>query len=128
MNEIQPNVSILRLIKLGPALAKIFVFSFARRRLSDYPDDFKSAFCGRYVDGIFALFSSPDHAGKFKEYLYSKHLKIDFSIEKEKNECLPFLDVKIFCENGKFTTNALIRPSVEFTPTSKFLYLKIKLV
>ena len=37
-----------------------------------------------------ALFSSPDHAVKFKEYLPSKHLKTNFSIEKEKDDCSPF--------------------------------------
>ena len=50
------------------------------------------------VDGIFALFSSPDHADKFKEYLSPKHPKINFSIEKDKDDCLPFLDVNIFRE------------------------------
>ena len=49
-----------------------------------------------YLDNIFALFSSPNHADKFKEYLPSKHSNINFSIEKEKHGCLPFLDVNIF--------------------------------
>ena len=62
-------------------------------------------FYRRYVDEILALFSSPDHADKFKEYLPSKHLNIIFSIEKEKDGSLPFLDVNIFCENEKFATN-----------------------
>ena len=35
----------------------------------------------------------------------SKHPNINFSIEKEKDSCLPFLDVNIFCENEKFATN-----------------------
>ena len=66
------------------------------------------------------MFSSPDHADGFKEYLSSKHPKINFSIEKEKNGCLPFLDVNILRENKKF---------VEFMPNSKVLFLKhIKLV
>ena len=54
---------------------------------------------------IFALFSSTDHADKFKEYLSSKHPNINFSIEKEKDGCLPFSDVNIFLENEKFATN-----------------------
>ena len=48
---------------------------------------------------IFALFSSPDYPDKFKKYLSSKHPNISFSIEKEKDGCLPFLDVNIFREN-----------------------------
>ena len=79
---------------------------------------------------IFALFSSPDYPDKFKEYLSSKHHNISFSIEKEKDGCLPFLDVNIFRENEKFATSVYTkRPSVEFIPTLKVLYLKhIKLV
>ena len=61
----------------------------------------------RYVDDIIALCSSPDHVDKFKEYLSSKHPNITFSIEKEKDGCLPFLDVKIFHENEKFATRVL---------------------
>ena len=39
----------------------------------------------------------------------SKHPNINFSIEKEKDGCLPFLDVNIFCENKKFATNVYRR-------------------
>ena len=90
---------------LGPALANIFMCSFESKWLRDCPNDFKPVFYRRYVDDIFALFSSPDHADKFKEYLSSKHPNINFSIEKKKDSCLPFLDVKIFRENEKFATN-----------------------
>ena len=85
-------------------------------------------FYRRYINDIFVLFSSPDHADKFSEYLSSKHPNIKFSIEKEEDGCLPFLDVNTFRENDKFATNRR-RPSVGFIPTSKVLYLKqIKLV
>ena len=90
---------------LGPALANIFMCSFESKWLPDCPNDFKPVFYRRYVDDIFVLFSSPDHADKFKEYLSSKHPNINFSIEKEKDSCLPFLDVNIFRENEKFATN-----------------------
>ena len=42
------------------------------------------------------MFSSPDHADKFKEYLSSKHPNTKFSIEKEEDGCLPYLDINIF--------------------------------
>ena len=46
----------------------------------------------------------------------SKYSNINFSIEKEKDSCLPFLDVNIFRENEKFATNVYRkkRPSVGF--------------
>ena len=90
---------------LGPALANIFMCSFENKWFGDCPNDFKLVFYRRYIDYIFVLFSSPDHADKFREYLSSKHPNIKFSIEKEEDGCLPFLDVNIFRENDKFATN-----------------------
>ena len=90
---------------LGPALANIFMCSFESKWLTDCPKDFKPVFFRRYIDDIFVLFSSPDHADKFREYLSSKHSNIKFSIEKEEDCCLPFLHVTIFRENDKFATN-----------------------
>ena len=61
-------------------------------------------FYRRYVDEVFALFSSSDHVHKFEEYLPSKHANINFLIEKKKDGCLPFLGINIFLENKKFAT------------------------
>ena len=88
----------------GPALVNIFMCSFESKWLQDCPNDFKPVFYRRYVDGICALFSSLDHANKFKEYLSSEHTNINFSIEKDEDGCLP-LDVNIFSENEKFASN-----------------------
>ena len=52
--------------RLGPALANIFMCSFESIWLRDCPNDFKPVFYRRYVDDIFALFSSPDHADETK--------------------------------------------------------------
>ena len=77
---------------------------FESKWVRDCPKDFKPVFFRRYVDDIFALLSSTDHADKFKEYLSSKHPDINFSKEKEKNGCLPYLDINIFRENEKSAT------------------------
>ena len=90
---------------LGPALASIFMCSFQSIWLRDCPTNFKPVFYRRYVDGIFALFSSSDHGDKFTEYLSSKTLNINFYIEKDKDYCLPFLDVNNFLENKKSEIN-----------------------
>ena len=86
---------------LGPALANIFMCSFESKWLCDCPHDFKPAFYRSCIDDIFALFSSPNHADKFREYLSSKHPSIKFSVEKEEDDCFPFLDINIFHENDK---------------------------
>ena len=62
-------------------------------------------FYRRYIDDILMIYSSPDHADKFREYLLSKHPNIKFSIEKEEDGRLTFLDINIFRENDKFATN-----------------------
>ena len=51
------------------------------------------------------MFSSLDQAEKFKKYLSTKHPNINFSLEKENDGCLSFLDVNILREKGKFVSN-----------------------
>ena len=68
---------------LGPASANIFMCSYESKWLRDCPNDFKPVFYRRYIDDIFVLFSPPDYADKFREYLSFKHPTIKFSIEKE---------------------------------------------
>ena len=46
---------------------------------------------------------------KVKENLSSKHPNIIFSIEKEKDGCLPIVDVNIFLEKNKFATDVYRR-------------------
>ena len=115
---------------LGPALANIFMCSFESKWLRDFPNDFKPVFYRRYIDDIFVLFSSPDHADKCREYLSSKHRNIKFSIEKDEDGHLPFLDINIFRENDKSATNVYRKKTFSGVYTNfKSLWLKhIKLV
>ena len=94
-------------VAMGSPLGQphIFICSFGSKWLRNYANDFKPVFYRRYIYDIFVLFSSPDHADKFREYLLSKHPNIKFSIQKEEDGRLPFLDINIFRENDKFATN-----------------------
>ena len=77
------------------------------------------------MDDIFELFSVPDLVYKFKEYLSSKHHNKNFSVEKEKDGCLPFLDVTFFVKRRNFQLPSIEkRPSVGFIPTPADLYLQ----
>ena len=51
------------------------------------------------------------------------HLNIKFSIEKEEDGCLPFLDVNIFRENDKFATNVYRKKTFNgiYTNFKKFI-------
>ena len=46
----------------GPALANIFMCIFEIKWVWDCPNNFKPVFFRRYIDGIFVLLSSLDHA------------------------------------------------------------------
>ena len=52
-----------------------------------------------------SLFKRPEHVKAFIDYMNSKHKNINFSFKIEKDGQMPFLDVNVFCENGKFVTN-----------------------
>ena len=41
----------------------------------------------------------------FVDYINSKHKNINLSFETQKDEQMPFLDVNVFRDNGKFVTN-----------------------
>ena len=110
---------------LGPALANIFMCNFENKWLKDCPHSLKHVFYRRYVDDIFVLFSSLDQAEKFKKYLSSKHPNINFSLEKENEGRLSFLDVNIFVKKESLSLMFIEkRPSVVFILTSTASYLK----
>ena len=90
---------------LDPALASAFMCSFESKWLPDSPNHFKPVFYRRYVNKIFGLFSSSDHANKFREFLSSKHPNINFSINKDEYYCLSFLGSDIFYQNERFVTS-----------------------
>ena len=113
---------------LGPALANIFMCSFESKWLRDCPNDFKPVFYRPYIDDIFVLCSSPDHADKFREYLSSKHPNIKLSIEKEEDGCLPFLDINILRENDQFATNVYRKKGGIYTNFKSFTPETYKMV
>ena len=86
--------------------------SFENKWLCDCLKDFKPVFYRRYINDIFLLFSFPDHADKFRKYLLSKPPNIKFSIEKQEDGRLPFLDINIFLGNDKFATNVYRKKTI----------------
>lgn len=93
----------------GPALVSIIICSFENKQFKNCSHGLISVFYKRYVDDIFVLLSSLDHAEKFKTYLSSKHANINFSLEKEIDGCLSFSDINVFREKGKFATSVYRR-------------------
>ena len=113
---------------LGPTLANVFLCHHEKKWLNDCPNNFKPVFYKRYVDDIFVLFKKSEHVQLFVNYMNSKHKNISFSYEAEKDGAMPFLDVNIFREKGKFVTNVYRKETFTgvYTNFSSFIPLEYK--
>ena len=80
------------------------------------------------MDDIFVLFQNPEHVKPFVDYMNSKHKKINISFETEKDGQMPFLNVDLFHENGKFVTNVHRKETFAgvYTNFSSFIPLEHK--
>ena len=77
---------------LGPALANIF-FGFYEEKL--FSQKSKPSTYFRYVDDTFAMFRNEEESNNFFKQLNCLHPSLKFTFEKEKNNCLPFLNVNV---------------------------------
>ena len=104
-------------------LANIFLCHYEKIWLDSCPKEFKQVYYSRYVDDIFALFSSPEHVERFRNYISCQHNNINFSSDVEANNSFSFLDVKSTRENGIFTTSVYRKPtfSGDFSNFTSFL-------
>ena len=97
---------------LGPALANAFLCFYEERWLDECPNEFRPVYYRRYIDDTFILFKHPSHVSEFLQYLNSRHANITFTHETEKNNNLPFLDVKVTKEStGQFSTSVYRKPT-----------------
>jgi hypothetical protein len=79
---------------LGPILADIFMSDLESKVFVSY-DGNLPIFYKRYVDDVFLAFNDYDDCELFLEYFNSRHPCIKFTLETEKDNCLPFLDVLV---------------------------------
>ena len=96
---------------VGPTLAKAFLFHFEKNWLRNCPSDFKPPYYRRYVDDIFVLFTSPRHLEAFRNFLNGRHANLSFTIEREKQNTMSFLDIAIIREHRTFTTSVNRKPT-----------------
>ena len=89
---------------LAPVLANLFMGFHEDHWLKNYHKPDSVLFYRRYVDDIFCIFNNETDATDFFNYLNLQHPNIKFTLEKEINNCLSFLDVKI----NKLTDNCVI--------------------
>ena len=100
---------------LGPALANIFVGYYEEKLFSQTQ---KPSTYFRYVDDTFAIFDHEAEADEFLTKLNCLHPSLKFTFEKEKEKCLPFLDVYVE------RTDAGLETSVYRKPTFTGQYLR----
>ena len=87
---------------LSPALANIFV-GFHESRLFD--NTVKPGVYFRFVDDTFAIFGSELDCDHFKGKLNLLHPALKFTVEREQNNSLNFLDVLVEKDGTGFLTN-----------------------
>ena len=92
----------------GPALANIFV-GYHEKKLFSQTQKPPTYF--RYVDDTFAIFDHKAEAGKFLNKFNCLHLSLKFTFGKEKDKCLPFLDVYIERADIGFKTSVYRKPT-----------------
>ena len=79
---------------LAPVLANLFLGHHQNIWLKDYLGP-SVHFYRRYVDDTFCVFNTENEALIFFEFLNARHSNIKYTIEKETNRSLAFLDVCI---------------------------------
>ena len=89
---------------LGPVLANLFMGYREKKWLQEF-DKGKVLMYKRYVDDIFCMFGNEKDAEIFFEFLNCRHKNIKFTIEKESNKFLSFLDILIKNEGNRFSTS-----------------------
>ena len=93
---------------LGPVLANIFVGYHEAQLFNSIS---KPCMYQRYVDDTFAIFKTESDSELFFNKLNSLHPSLKFTMEKETDEMLPFLDVKIEKSTNKFLTSVYRKPT-----------------
>ena len=79
---------------LAPVLANVFMGFYKSKWLNEYNLN-KPKFHLRFVDDILAAFEKEQDSLNFLDFLNNKHPNLKFSIEKQVDHSIAFLDVFI---------------------------------
>ena len=88
---------------LAPVLANMFMDFHESKWINEYNLN-KSKFYLRYVDNILAAFGNEQDSLIFLNFLNNRHPNIKFTIEKQNNNSIAFLDVFISGINNQNLT------------------------
>ena len=90
---------------LGPILANVFMCHLENNLFDQCPSGSRPVYYKRYVDDTFIFFQNKTAAEQFLDFANSLHPNVQFTIEHETNNCLPFLDVLISRSSHNFNTS-----------------------
>ena len=105
---------------LAPILVNIFMSFYESKWLNEYNLN-KPKFYLRYVDDILAAFDKEQDSLNFLNFLNKRHPNIKFTIEKQINHSIAFLDVFI---SGINNQNLTLQTYHKLTYTSLLLNFK----
>ena len=95
---------------LGPVLANLFM-AVREKEWIENCENSGLLLYKRYVDDIFCCFQNEQNAVLFLNYLNDRHPNIKFTLEKESDGILSFLDVKVAKSLVGFTTTTHVKPT-----------------
>ena len=104
---------------LAPVLTNIFMDFHKSKCLKEYNN--KTKFYLGYVDDILAAFDNEEDSVNFPDFLNNKHPNIKFTIEKQINHSIAFLDVFI---SGINNQNLTLQTYHKLTNKGLLLYFK----
>ena len=109
---------------LASVLTNFYMGNYDRIWLENYKA-FIILFYRRYADDTFCLFDTERNATLFFDYIHDRHPNIRFTMEKEMDKKIPFLDVLINNSQPyrKKTFTGLLTNYFSFTPFSNKLGL-----
>ena len=105
---------------LAPDLANIFIGFYEFKSLNEYNLN-KHKFYLRNVDDVLAAFKKEENPLNFLNFLNNKYPNIKFTIEKQVNHSIAFLDVFI---SGINNQNLTLQTDHKSTCTGLFLNFK----
>jgi len=95
---------------LGPLFANIFMDEFENNNMKNLKE-LGVLNWSRYVDDVFSVITNKELAQKILDFLNNQHKNIKFTIEKEKNNKIPFLDTVVTRTETGFSTNIYHKPT-----------------
>ena len=110
---------------LAPGLANIFMGLHESKWLDEYNLN-KPKFYLRHVDDILAAFDNEQDSLNFLNFLNNRHPNIKFTIEKQINHSIAFLDVFISGINNQNLINKVIKKYLDYKFSSNQNQLKDK--